>query len=396
MKTRLPAFRGIVAALIVTGSLTDSPSMAQEPPEEPPPDEQQAGEEESAAETKGAIGKVRGRILPAPFVITEPAIGKGLGLGFIYFHGRDAVERPRVQSASAVGNTARRGKPPPTATAAGGFYTDNETRGIAIGHTRSMADDRYRIVGLLASMEVNATYYEGNAGFDFGLDAKAIYGRGQRRIGASNLFLGMSFGWMDGSIGFDVAAGTSIPDDVLASDFTNNGIALSAIHDSLDDSMMPGSGHLYDLTVWRFDDLVGSDFDYTKSQLKLLWFRELVEEFHLGLRLEIANVSGDAPFFMEPFVPLRGIPALRYQADTAGAVEIEGRYDISPRWAAVAFAGAGLIDWDPGADEDDDDIYTYGAGIRFQLFTEQNVWIGLDIAQGPEESNWYIQIGHPW
>ena len=103
MKTRLPAFRGIVAALIVTGSLTDSPSMAQESPEEPPPDEQQAGEDESAAETKGAIGKVRGRILPAPFVITEPAIGKGLGLGFIYFHGRDAVERPRVQSASAVG-----------------------------------------------------------------------------------------------------------------------------------------------------------------------------------------------------------------------------------------------------------------------------------------------------
>ena len=44
----------------------------------------------------------------------------------------------------------------------------------------------------------------------------------------------------------------------------------------------------------------------------------------------------------------------------------------------------------------DEDIYTWGAGIRFQLFTEQNVWIGLDIARGPEESNWYIQIGHPW
>ena len=58
-------------------------------------------------------------------------------------------------------------------------------------------------------------------------------------------------------------------------------LALSAIHDSRDDSMMPGSGHLYDLTVWRYDDLVGSDFDYTKSQLKLLWFTELAEELEV-------------------------------------------------------------------------------------------------------------------
>jgi hypothetical protein len=391
----------IFAALVVTGSLSTSPSMAQEPSDETPPEETQAvddalDENEPASETKGAIGKVRGRILPAPFVITEPAIGKGLGLGFIYFHGRDAVERPRVQSASSVGNTARRGKPPPTATAAGGFYTDNETSGVAIGHTRTMADDRYRIVGLLAAMDVNATYYEGNAGFGFGLDAKAIYGRGQRRIGDSNLFLGMSLGWMDGSIDFDLAPELPTPDGVLASDFTNSGVAVSAIHDSLDESMMPGNGHLYDLTVWRFDDIFGSDFDYTNTRLKLLWFRELHEDFHLGLRLEIANSSGNAPFFMVPYVPLRGIPALRYQADTAGAVEIEGRYDINPRWAAVAFTGAGLIDWESGAEDVDEDIYTYGAGIRFQLFTEQNVWVGLDIARGPEESNWYIQIGHPW
>ena len=250
-----------------------------------------------------------------------------------------------------------------------------------------MADDKYRIVGVLASMDINATYYEGNRGFDFGLDAKAIYGRGQRRIGDSNLFLGMSLGWMDGSINFDLAPELPAPDGVLDSDFTNAGMAVSAIHDSRDDSMMPGDGHLYDLTVWRFDDIFGSDFDYTNSRLKLLWFKELQEDFHLGLRLDIANSSGDAPFFMVPYVPLRGIPALRYQADTAGAVEIEGRYDINPRWAAVAFTGAGLIDWDSGEEDADEDIYTYGAGIRFQLFTEQNVWVGLDIARGPEDTD---------
>ena len=343
----------------------------------------------------GKIRRIKGRILPAPFVITEPAIGKGLGLGFIYFHGRDEVKRPRIQSANAVGNTARRGKPPPTATAAGGFYTDNETAGVAVAHTRSMADDKYRMVGLLASMDINATYYEDNTGFDFGLDADAVYARGQRRMGDSNLFLGLALGWMDGAIEFDVPV-IALPGNILASDFTNVGIAVSAVHDSRDDSMMPGSGHLYELSLWRFDDTLGSDFNYTNSKLKLLWFNELTEKFHLGFRLDVAHNNGDAPFFAIPYIPLRGIPALRYQGDTAGALEVEGRYDLSPRWAAVAFAGAGWVNWDDDSIDKETGITTYGAGVRFQLFTEQNVWVGLDIARGPEASNWYIQIGHPW
>lgn len=338
---------------------------------------------------------IKGRFLPAPFVITEPAIGKGLGFGVIYFHGKDAVERPRIQSANSIGNTARRGKPPPTATAAGGFYTDNETAGVALAHSRSMADDKYRIVGVLASMDIHATYYEQNQGYNFNLDAGAIYARGQRRMGDSNVFLGMSAALLDGDIGFDVGSGAA-PVGVLQSGFTDVGVAGSAIYDSRDDSMMPGTGQLYDLTIWRHDDFLGSDFDYTNTRIKVLSFHQLAEKFFLGLRLDVANNNGDAPFFAIPFVGLRGIPALRYQGDTAGAVEIEGRYSINPRWSAVAFAGAGFVDWDDSSIPTEDDIYTYGFGARFQLFTEQNVWIGLDIAEGPEGSNWYIQIGHPW
>ncbi len=352
-------------------------------------------DEAAATEESADTGRIRGRILPAPFVITEPAIGKGLGLGFIYFHGQEKRERPRIQSASAVGNTARRGKPPPTATAAGGFYTDNETAGVAIAHSRSLADDKYRIVGLGATMEINAKYYEGTAGLDFRLDADALYTRGQWRVNDSNIFLGISAAWMDGGIGFDLPI-DRLPGNGAIDDFTDVGVAVSAIHDSRDESMMPGSGHLYDLTIWRHDDALGSDFNYTKSNLKLLWFNELHEKFHLGFRVDVSNIEGDPPFFAIPYVSLRGIPALRYQGDTAGAVEVEARYDISPRWASVAFLGAGFANWDDSAVEETEDIYSKGLGLRYQLFTEQNVWVGLDIARAKEESNWYIQIGHPW
>ena len=360
------------------------------------PDTAASAEEEEKEESEGDDGFIKGRFLAAPFVITEPAIGKGLGAGLIYFHGQERTDRPRVQSGSAVANTGRRSNAPPTATAVGAFYTSNETAGIAAGHSRSFADDKYRTVGVLASAEINATFYQSNQGFDFGLDMDAAYARIQRRMGDSDVFLGLSAMWMDGFINFEPDGVTVFPPSVFDFPFTDVGIAGMAIYDSRDDSMMPGKGQLYDLTVWRHDDSFGSDFNYTNTRIKILSFHELHEKFHLGLRLDVAKNNGDAPFFMIPYVGLRGIPALRYQGEAAGAVEIEGRYDISPRWSAVAFSGAGFVSSDDPAFDDPENIFTFGAGIRFQLFTEQNVWVGLDIAEGPEESNWYVQIGHPW
>jgi hypothetical protein len=77
-------------------------------------------------------------------------------------------------------------------------------------------------------------------------------------------------------------------------------------------------------------------------------------------------------------------------------VEIEGRYNISLRWAGVAFAGAGFTKSADPALDTEDDIASIGIGVRFQALREQNVWVGVDVARGPEDYAWYIQVGHPW
>jgi hypothetical protein len=41
-------------------------------------------------------------------------------------------------------------------------------------------------------------------------------------------------------------------------------------------------------------------------------------------------------------------------------------------------------------------INTYGAGTRFNIFKDQKIWVGLDIARGPEDWAWYVQVNHPW
>jgi len=116
----------------------------------------------------------------------------------------------------------------------------------------------------------------------------------------------------------------------------------------------------------------------------------------LGLRFDASTVSGDPPFFAVPFVSLRGIPALRFQADTAGVVEVEGRYKFADRWSGVVFAGTGFTDVKKSELDTNENMNAYGAGFRFKALKEQNVWIGLDAAQGPEEVAWYFQVGQGW
>jgi len=95
----------------------------------------------------------------------------------------------------------------------------------------------------------------------------------------------------------------------------------------------------------------------------------------LGYRFDASTVSGDPPFFAVPFVSLRGIPALRFQGDTAGVFEIEGRYNFADRWAGIAFAGVGYTDTSAPIFDTENTIRAAGVGLRYKALKAQNVWV---------------------
>lgn len=325
-----------------------------------------------------------------PLIVTEPAIGEGLGAGIVYFH--DTPDsKPKISSGRSLAKTGRKQKPPPTATGVFGFYTNNDTYAVGLGHARTFKNDTWRMTAALADARVNATYYLGDFPFDFSLEGALLYANFKRRIANSNWFFGFSTSIADADAFFR-ESGSGIPDF----DFTNVGIAAMGIYDTRDDSMMPSSGQLVDLTVWKYDEAIGSDFDYWTSRLKVNSFHKFAEKFVLGLRFEVGSADGDVPFYAEPFVPLRGIPVLRYTGEIAGVVEAEFRYQFAKRWAVLAFAGAGFVDdFDPTTGTEDD-INAWGIGARWLAVKEQNVWVGVDLARGPEDDAFYIQLVHPW
>ena len=345
----------------------------------------------------------RGRFLPIPIFITEPAIGEGFGLALAYFHRqKDAPAEQSLATPYSIGQESHDQAAPPTVTGVFAAYTSNDTAAVGIGHMNSFKDDHIRFTGAIGLADVYSTFYLLDHPFKFNLEGTLVFQETRFRLGDSKWFLGVGLSYLDASTAFQVELPTDPPVgsfellDLFRSDVTNSGLSAKAAWDTRDNTSMPNKGQLFDLALWRYDEFIGSDSDYWDVRLKMLSFHQLTEKFVLGGRFEYSAIDGQAPFFAIPWVTLRGIPAMRYQGDRVGVFELEGRYNFSPKWALIAFAGTGSVSSDLPAIDTEQSIYNYGFGGRYKIFDAQNIWVGIDIARGPEDTNWYIQVGHAW
>ena len=123
---------------------------------------------------------------------------------------------------------------------------------------------------------------------------------------------------------------------------------------------------------------------------------EFAEKYTLALRFDGATTNGDVPFYLEPFVEIQGIPALRYQGASAATLEVRGGYDFTPRWTALAFVGGGRAADSISELGSASTRTAYGAGFRYLMARKLGMRVGLDVAKGPEGTYVYIVTGTAW
>jgi hypothetical protein len=116
----------------------------------------------------------------------------------------------------------------------------------------------------------------------------------------------------------------------------------------------------------------------------------------LGLRADARAARGDVPFYQLPFIDLRGVPLGRYQDENAGVLEAELRWTFADRWGLVLFAGDGRAWGAREAFDEAEDQVAGGVGIRYEIARRLGLWAGLDVARGPEEEAFYLQVGSGW
>ena len=140
----------------------------------------------------------------------------------------------------------------------------------------------------------------------------------------------------------------------------------------------------------------GSDDDFQRAQVIAMHFLPLSDRVFLGVRGQVAASFGDTPFYLRPFIALRGAPAMRYQGESIAQIEGELRWQFWQRVSVVGFVGTGAAWTDFERYENSQTIVTGGTGLRYELARKYGIHAGVDLAFGPDNTAVYIQVGSAW
>jgi len=144
------------------------------------------------------------------------------------------------------------------------------------------------------------------------------------------------------------------------------------------------------------DDFIGSDYDYSHLNYYMYGYKKFGKKLVTGLRIDGQQAFGDPPFFLLPYIDMRGVPTARYQGQADILTEGELRWDVVTRWSLMLFGGTGKA-FDKWSEFNDSKwITTVGSGFRYLLARKFQLRVGVDVARGPDKWAYYIVFGSTW
>jgi outer membrane protein assembly factor BamA len=201
-------------------------------------------------------------------------------------------------------------------------------------------------------------------------------------------------------VAFEAPEGTpGLPDFEKESDL--GCVVPSLTFDSRDNIFTPTSGTYVDASAALFGKALGGDTDFERVQVTAIEYVHLLPRLYLGLRGDYMACYGDAPFYLAPFVDMRGVSAMRYQGDDVLQIEAELRWQFWKRFSLLGFGGYGEARADIERSDLAEvvrfkDVEMGGFGFRYELARKYGIHAGVDVAFGPDDVAIYFQTGSAW
>jgi hypothetical protein len=114
------------------------------------------------------------------------------------------------------------------------------------------------------------------------------------------------------------------------------------------------------------------------------------------IRAEAAAAFGDPPFYMVPFIDMRGVPFLRYQGEQVALLEAELRWQFWKRFSLVAFGGGGGAWNDCQRLDNSQGVVAGGGGFRYELARRYGIHAGFDFAVSRDMTAYFFEVGSGW
>lgn len=366
------------------------------------------GETQKADKQKKEKKEKKGEWIFAPIPISSPAIGSGLewAVGYMFPFSKQGKKSPN----SVVG--------------AGGLFTNNGSKAIAVGGRLYLKEDKYRFTMAAGGAKINADIYgigkqAGDRGLFLPLTAS---GSGFMveplfiRLGKT-FHLGARFQYRDLTLKLNrdemnLPEGVEPPEwlkeiiaEVAADLFQQRTIAVGPRFqwDTRDDAYYPRKGIFLDSGIDLFAEAIGSKYTYQYYKFTFNKYAGLGKGNVIAFRGMACGAAGDhVPIYdlclFGNSNDLRGYAAGRYQDRRMFATQAEYRINVPSnkfigRFGAVVFGGVGGV---AGRFSDmrwDDLLPAGGGGIRFRMTNKDHVNFRIDYGIGRVGHTFTMGIG---
>jgi hypothetical protein len=322
----------------------------------------------------------KGDFVIVPVPIVTPTVGSGLVVGGAYFY-KQTEEQKNVQ--------------PATMTAAGGMYTNNDSKLFVVAHQSYWNRDTWRLGGgvgwadlklVLKTPEDSGAEATANWNVRGNLAAVKLSRKvfGNWYVGVSGRFIDFeqSISALDNDNPFDEGEQTKTA-----------GLGLIAEHDSRDMPMNSYSGHLFRFSALFNDEALGSDSTYQTAKIDYRSYHELEAPVVIAWEVRACEGSLAAPLWDACKINLRGFSATDYLGTSSASAQVEARWRLGERWGLVGFTGAGFIDRSFSQTADRELIPSYGIGVRFMVLKSKRINLRIDYARSTGSDAFHVSVG---
>jgi len=313
----------------------------------------------------------------APIPISNPTIGTGLAVVAMPFY--------HLGEGSPLSNTM---------LATG--YTSSGSWGVAAAQSTRLRGDRMRIDGMLAYGELHYRFYgigdaAGEGGSSVPIVQKAALLAPELLFNAgARTFLGLRYRGL--RVETAPEAASALIDSIT---ITSSGFGPRATLDTRDNEMSPSSGVLVDVRANFADEAFGSDFNYETWELSGNYYRRAGPGV-MALRAYACHASERTPLFdlclFGANNDLRGYEVGRYRDRAMFAAQGEYRFPLGGRWGGVLFGGWGKVAPSFGEMDEQLDLPSIGAGLRWLAAEKAKVNLSIDVARARDSTSLYVYV----
>ncbi len=336
--------------------------------------------------------------VPVPTIITEPSLGGfGVALAPVFIE----QNKPKFINGKVYPQQ------PNITTAFGGWTLNNSW---AAGAARVGLIPKWGIKYAVAAgyANINMDYYFNldklGKDVDFGFNIKTIpvMLSVSKQLRDPRFTLGVKYLFMHNDLSVEDDNGNGVwrqKLDSVVSNYVSGNVAklgVQASFDSRDNTFTPDRGLKINLTADWSNPVVGSKYKYAQFEGAAYYFFPLLDNLITGTRLDVQQVAGDVPFYIKPYIDMRGVPTARYAGKSTMLAEVEERWDFTKRWSLMLYGGAGKA-FDKYSDFGSSDwAWSYGTGFRYLIARKLKLRMGVDFAMGPEGFTYYVVFGSSW